>query len=208
MPLRPSTLLYLGSWSMAFLCEFTAPSFTSLLTMSCNVIGMYGSLGDGGVVPSDLDECNGHRDSTNPFYHYHATANMQYPYLMNCLRGCLTSGSCVADASLPAMNYDSVRVQLLAASANDYSCTGAGLSQAAIIAIIVCSCIGAVILIAAATWYVRRRRRIAGKADGSYAPPGAADPPAAVVEMHPVQNIPAVVQGQAQAWSPQPLQQA
>lgn len=177
--------------------------------MSYNFLCMYGSLGDGGAAPSDLDECNGHRDLTNQFYHYHATANMQYPYLMNCLRGCLTPGSCEADASLPPMNYDSVKAQLLAASANEYSCTGAGLPQAAIIAIIVCSCIGAVILVAAVIWYIRRRRRTTtGKTDGSYAPPGAADPPAAVVEMQTVQNAPGVVQAPVQAWCSPPLQQA
>jgi hypothetical protein len=166
---------------------------------------MYGALGDSGVVPSDLDACNGHLDTTNPFYHYHATANMQYPYLMNCLRGCLMTGSCVADTSLPAMNYDSVRNQMVAASAADYSCTGAGLPQAAIIAIIVCSCVGGLILIVGAAWYIRRRRRMnAGKSDGSYAPPGVAAPPAAVVELQPaqthqMQNLP----GDAQALGQQ-----
>jgi hypothetical protein len=76
-----------------------------------------------------------------------------YPYLMNCLRGCFTTGSCAADAALPAMSYDSVREQLLVLSARDYYCTGAGLPQAAIIAIIVCSCVAGLALIAAAIWY-------------------------------------------------------
>lgn len=187
-------------------CELAVPR---LEAEQRNSIRRYGSLGDGGVAPADLDECNGHRDTTNPFYHYHAAANMAYPYLVNCLRGCLTSGSCEADASLPAMNYDSVKAQLLAASDKDYSCSTGGLSQAALIAIIVCSCIAFIILVAAVIWYIRRRRRmVADKTNASYAPPGAANPPTAAVEMQPVQHIPGVVQGQLQAWPQKPLQQA
>jgi hypothetical protein len=180
-----------------------------LLGIMVDGVPLYGALGDGGAVPTDLDDCNGHRDTSNPFYHYHVTANMQYPYLMNCLRGCLMSGSCVADASLPAMNYDSVKTQMLAASATSYSCTGAGLSQSAIIAIIVCSCVGGIILIGSAAWYIRRRRRMgADKSDGSYAPPGTAAPPAAVVEMQPVQSLPGAVQASGQLRPVETLKQA
>jgi hypothetical protein len=172
---------------------------------------MYGSLGDGGAVPNDLDECNGHRDATNPFYHYHATANMAYPYLMNCLRGCLMAGSCEADTSMPAMNYDAVKGQMLTASAANYACsTGAKLSQAAIIAIIVCSCIAFIIIVVAVIWYVRRRRcmNAGDKADGSYAPPGVANPPTAVVEMHPVEQLPSFAQVPASLSQDPAVQQA
>jgi hypothetical protein len=165
---------------------------------------MYGAMGDGGSAPSDLDECNGHRDTSNAFYHYHVTPNMQYPYLMNCLRGCFTTGSCAADPTIPAMSYDGVKEQILASSSRDYFCTGAGLPEAAIIAIIVCSCIAGLALIAAAAWYIRRRRRMnAANTSGSNASPAtcAPAPPAAVVEMKPVQSVPGVVQ----EW-PQPLQ--
>jgi hypothetical protein len=170
---------------------------------------MYGSLGDGGAVPNDLDECNGHRDATNAFYHYHATANMAYPYLMNCLRGCLMSGSCESDTSMPAMNYDGVKVQMLTASAANYACSTGALSEAAMIAIIVCSCIAFIILVVAVIWYVRRRRRMnAGdKAAGSYAPPGVANPPTAVVEMQPVEQLPGFAQVPA-SLSQDPVQQA
>jgi len=187
-----------------------AGKHSPLLGIMTDGVPLYGALGDGGVVPSDLDDCNGHRDTTNPFYHYHVTANMQYPYLMNCLRGCLMTGSCLADTSLPTMNYDSVKTQMLAASATDYSCSGAGLSQAAIIAIIVCSCVGGLILIVSAAWYIRRRRRMnaADKADGSYAPPGAAAPPAAVVEMQPVHSLPNAVQTPGQLQPTHTLKQA
>jgi hypothetical protein len=175
---------------------------------------MYGALGDSGVLPSDLDACNGHLDTTNPFYHYHATANMKYPYLMNCFRGCLMTGSCVADASLPAMNYDRVKNDIVAASAADYFCTGAGLPLPAIIAIIVCSCVAGVALIVAAVWYIRRRRRLnPDKSDGSYAPPGTAPPPAATVEMQPVhdhriQSLPAAVQATGKLQPVDTLRQA
>jgi hypothetical protein len=37
----------------------------------CQHIDSYGSLGDNGTIPSDLDECSGHVDNTHPFYHYH-----------------------------------------------------------------------------------------------------------------------------------------
>ncbi len=50
---------------------------------------IYGPRGDNGTVPTDLDACGGHVDSTHPFYHYHVTNNYQYPYTINCLRGCV-----------------------------------------------------------------------------------------------------------------------
>ena len=53
-------------------------------------IPIYGSLGDNGKPPKDLDECGGHVDKTFPFYHYHLPKDiMTYPYTINCLRGCI-----------------------------------------------------------------------------------------------------------------------
>jgi len=77
------------------------------------------------------------------------------------------------------------------------------------IAIIVCSCIAFIILVVAVIWYVRRRRRMnaGGKAAGSYAPPGVANPPTAVVEMQPVAQLPGFAQVPA-SLSQDPVQQA
>lgn len=50
-------------------------------------IPIYGPKGDGGEVPDDLDECNGHTDETYGFYHYHVEPEYKYPYLINCLKG-------------------------------------------------------------------------------------------------------------------------
>jgi len=52
-------------------------------------VPIYGKYGDSGVIPTNLDACNGHTDNTYKYYHYHVTANYQYPYLTNCLMGCL-----------------------------------------------------------------------------------------------------------------------
>jgi hypothetical protein len=52
-------------------------------------IPLYGPKGDGGVAPTDLDECGGHTDRTYPFYHYHVTDNFQPPYTIKCLVGCI-----------------------------------------------------------------------------------------------------------------------
>ena len=52
-------------------------------------IPIYGSLGDCGISPKDLDECGGHTDKTFSFYHYHLPYNRTFPYIVNCLRGCI-----------------------------------------------------------------------------------------------------------------------
>jgi hypothetical protein len=52
-------------------------------------IPIYGPKGDGGVAPTDLDECGGHTDATNPFYHYHVTDAYKSPYVVKCLVGCV-----------------------------------------------------------------------------------------------------------------------
>jgi hypothetical protein len=45
---------------------------------------IYGPNSDGGKLPTDLDECNGHTDATRG-YHYHVT--QKYPYIMGAYRG-------------------------------------------------------------------------------------------------------------------------
>eukprot|EP00243_Klebsormidium_subtile_P011146 TRINITY_DN6202_c0_g1_i1.p1 TRINITY_DN6202_c0_g1~~TRINITY_DN6202_c0_g1_i1.p1 ORF type:complete len:452 (+),score=39.96 TRINITY_DN6202_c0_g1_i1:435-1790(+) len=50
-------------------------------------IPIYGPRGDNGQLPQNLDACNGHVDQAYPYYHYHATST--YPYLVNCLKGCV-----------------------------------------------------------------------------------------------------------------------
>jgi len=56
-------------------------------------IPIYGSLGDNGVAPTNLDECGGHTDTSYAFYHYHLTANMAFPYTISCLTGCVFSSN-------------------------------------------------------------------------------------------------------------------
>lgn len=45
---------------------------------------IYGQQGENGNKPTDLDKCNGHKDSKRG-YHYHATAG--FPYILGCYRG-------------------------------------------------------------------------------------------------------------------------
>ena len=52
-------------------------------------IPLYGPYGDNGVAPSNLDGCQGHTDSTYPFYHYHLKPNRAFPYTVTCLTGCI-----------------------------------------------------------------------------------------------------------------------
>lgn len=56
-------------------------------------IPMYGQYGDNGIAPTNLDECGGHVDITNPFYHYHTPAGRAYPYTIVCLTGCIYSNN-------------------------------------------------------------------------------------------------------------------
>ena len=45
---------------------------------------IYGPQGVNGTAPTDLDECNGHRDNIRG-YHYHMTQS--YPYIIGCYKG-------------------------------------------------------------------------------------------------------------------------
>ncbi|KAJ3213115.1 hypothetical protein HDU67_003363 [Dinochytrium kinnereticum] len=92
----------------------TAGAHSPLFGVMLDGIPIFGSLGDGGVAPADLDECNGHTDKAYPFYRefsfsvnfpkhpslnptaptfldYHMAPDGQYPYLVNCLKGCVSS---------------------------------------------------------------------------------------------------------------------
>ncbi|KAI8853947.1 YHYH protein-domain-containing protein [Chytridium lagenaria] len=68
----------------------TKTSHSPLFGIMLDGIPIYGPYGDTGAVPTDLDECNGHVDKTNSFYHYHLAANETYPYTVNCLKGCVS----------------------------------------------------------------------------------------------------------------------
>ncbi|KAI8853946.1 hypothetical protein BC829DRAFT_429764 [Chytridium lagenaria] len=96
-------------------------------------IPIFGPLGDNGNVPTDLDECNGHVDSTYSFYHYHVAFNETYPYIVNCLKGCVskTISKSVAANSAPACSaattqydYSSLYKTVFPASSSlaSYSC--------------------------------------------------------------------------------------
>ena len=60
-----------------------------LIGLMVDGIPLYGPYGDQGSLPTDLDECQGHSDSTFPFYHYHVLSNRIYPYSLPCLKGCI-----------------------------------------------------------------------------------------------------------------------
>jgi hypothetical protein len=71
-------------------CLLTVPmpnAHSDLFGFMADGIPVYGPYGDDGLVPTDLDECNGHTDDSFPFYHYHVAHGYQYPYIVNCLKG-------------------------------------------------------------------------------------------------------------------------
>jgi hypothetical protein len=72
-------------------CVFknTAGQHSPLFGFMYDGIPIYGTLGDGGVVPTDLDSCGGHVDKANPFYHYHLPNGKAFPYTLTCLKGCV-----------------------------------------------------------------------------------------------------------------------
>ena len=62
-----------------------APSGHSpLIGFAFDGFAIYGPNGEDGKPPSDLDECNGHTDTTRG-YHYHVTAG--YPYVLGAYHG-------------------------------------------------------------------------------------------------------------------------
>lgn len=52
-------------------------------------IPIFGSQGDNGEYPTDLDACGGHVDKTYNFYHYHLPKDVSFPYTISCLKGCI-----------------------------------------------------------------------------------------------------------------------
>jgi hypothetical protein len=122
----------------------TAGQHSLLMGVMADGIPIYGPLGDNGVAPNDLDECNGHTDQTYAFYHYHVPAQWNtYPYLVNCLKGCLTSTNLPGGHDIPSCvsnktyDYSSVwSVFQAKAAANPISATGLcvsfGYQQAAV----------------------------------------------------------------------------
>lgn len=67
----------------------TSGKHSPLFGIMYDGIPIYGSLGDNGVVPTDLDECGGHTDNTYSFYHYHIQPDKTFPYTISCLKGCI-----------------------------------------------------------------------------------------------------------------------
>lgn len=73
-------------------CAFTETSdseHSPFWGVMADGIPIAGPHGDDGEFPEDLDECMGHTDDTHPFYHYHTTGTLEYPYTANCLKGCV-----------------------------------------------------------------------------------------------------------------------
>jgi hypothetical protein len=56
-------------------------------------IPIYGSQGDNGEYPDDLDECGGHTDETHQFYHYHLPPGKTFPYTVSYLKGCILNSN-------------------------------------------------------------------------------------------------------------------
>lgn len=69
----------------------TAGQHSPMFGVMIDGIPIYGVQGDNGAIPTDLDDCNGHIDTTHSFYHYHVRANLTSPYVVKCLRGCVFS---------------------------------------------------------------------------------------------------------------------
>ena len=57
----------------------TAGQHSPIYAVMADGIPLYGALGDNGVVPTNLDVCRGHTDTTYTFYHYHITNSMAAP---------------------------------------------------------------------------------------------------------------------------------
>ncbi|GAX81170.1 hypothetical protein CEUSTIGMA_g8603.t1 [Chlamydomonas eustigma] len=77
------------------LASFTnvAGQHSSIFGLMMDGVAIFGPLGDKGVVPTDLDQCQGHVDTTYPFYHYHLPYNWAFPYTTACLRGCVSKAN-------------------------------------------------------------------------------------------------------------------
>jgi len=104
----------------------TAGKHSELFGFMLDGIPIYGSKGDNGVEPTDLDSCGGHTDKTYPFYHYHFPKKVNevpsFPYTLTCLKGCVftsnnsmlsvtTLSTCKMDTSVSstALDYSSLK---------------------------------------------------------------------------------------------------
>ena len=74
-------------------------------------IPIYGELGDNGIAPTNLDECGGHVDVSNPFYHYHLPKNKAFPYLVTCFKGCIfgKNGNGLTSVTLATCNLNTTQ---------------------------------------------------------------------------------------------------
>ena len=93
-------------------------------------VPLYGVYGDNGIAPTNLDECNGHVDTSHNYYHYHLPANLTYPYTVNCLKGCLdntvpkvTGEAC--NAATTQYDYSSLKTQLNS-KVKTFNCSSTG----------------------------------------------------------------------------------
>ena len=110
-------------------CVFTdtAGQHSPLFGIFYDGIPVYGQLGDNGVTPTDLDQCGGHVDKTNPFYHYHLPAGKKFPYFPTCLKGCIYSNN--GNGAIPSSVITTVGTCKLAATQYDYSSVYSSLKQ-------------------------------------------------------------------------------
>ncbi|GAQ83810.1 hypothetical protein KFL_001630080 [Klebsormidium nitens] len=117
---RNSNFTYCPAMQSWLLPVNTTNNHSALFGVFVDGVPIYGPLGDGGKLPTDLDACNGHVDASHSFYHYHATSD--YPYLVDCLRGCINSTlSYIQGATIPACkpaaqqyNYSSLDAEITA----------------------------------------------------------------------------------------------
>eukprot|EP00270_Netrium_digitus_P010768 TRINITY_DN3359_c0_g1_i3.p1 TRINITY_DN3359_c0_g1~~TRINITY_DN3359_c0_g1_i3.p1 ORF type:complete len:256 (+),score=17.63 TRINITY_DN3359_c0_g1_i3:86-853(+) len=70
----------------AFWKEPTNP-YSPLIGFMADGIPIYGPAGKGGMLPTDLDSCNGHVGDGINFSYYHTSNNK--PYTVACLKGCV-----------------------------------------------------------------------------------------------------------------------
>ena len=78
---RPSYHSQPGTAASPGSCVYndTAGQHSPIYAVMADGIPLYGALGDNGVVPTNLDVCRGHTDTTHTFYHYHITNSMAAP---------------------------------------------------------------------------------------------------------------------------------
>ncbi len=68
----------------------TPNGHSGIIGFAFDGFAIYGPKGESGKAPKDLDDCNGHADSTRG-YHYHVTEG--YPYILGGYKGTPDSGN-------------------------------------------------------------------------------------------------------------------